>query len=80
MSAKKTARSLREFASDQRKATCPVCALPAEVRRQINTRNVRAIKVGSVLAWLKAEHGATITLAQYSAHTNGRHEGARAPR
>jgi hypothetical protein len=71
---KRGARSLRDFAGGQERATCKMCRLPASVREQIRTRNTRRIKVDAVLAWLKSEHGANITLTEYTKHANGGHE------
>lgn len=74
MTAKKKAKSLRAFAGVRRTADCKVCALPADVIKQIRGRDTKNIKLAVVLAWLRQEYGVAITEQQYTKHSHGGHE------
>lgn len=67
-------RSLSQFALDQRRAGCPVCALPADVLAEVRSASRRKIPRAVVLEWLHVEHGAKVTAADIAAHVNARHD------
>lgn len=68
-------RSIQDFIRLQRQRKCVVCAkLTPELQQQISTAQRSArVKLETVLAWLKAEHGIVFTPQQWQAHTLGRH-------
>ena len=67
--------SLDEYAAEERRATCPVCALPAEIRAVLATAGDRGHKVAFQIKWLKVKcRIPNIGVAELSAHRNGRHE------
>lgn len=67
-------RSLTQFVQDQRRAGCPVCALPADVLAEVRTASRRKIPRAIVLEWLAAEHAQKIAAADMAAHVNARHD------
>lgn len=69
-------RTLREFASAQRKTTCPICKLPTALREEVKTASRRGIVNATVASWLKAEHNIRVTAHQIQAHGRGRHDEA----
>ena len=67
--------SLDEYAAEERRATCPVCALPAAVRAVLATAGDKGHKVAFQVKWLKVKcRIPNIGVAELSAHRNGRHE------
>lgn len=71
---KRPARSLAQFVADQRRAGCPVCALPPDVLADVKTASRRKIPKSVVLEWLASEHGRTISAQDMAAHVNARHD------
>jgi len=72
----KTKRSLVQFAKDQRRKGCPVCALPAAIRAELAQAREKHIPRSIQLGWLVAEHGIKLTAAQFDSHNSGRHDQA----
>ncbi len=67
-------RSLVQFVRDDRKARCPVCKLPTEIRAQLREAKDKRISVATQLHWLKEEYKIVLTVEQINAHRGGRHE------
>lgn len=74
--AKRSTRSLVQFVRDKKRVGCPVCTLPRTVREEIEAARSRKITRAEQIEWLAAEHGVTITRAQFDAHHSGRHDQA----
>lgn len=76
----KQALSLTAFARgktmEARRAECPVCQLPAEVREQIASASDRGIKQPTVVEWLREMIGVEIARDALQTHRNGRHDEA----
>jgi hypothetical protein len=72
--AKGPVKSLVEFMQDKRRADCPVCKLPEDVRKQLATAAEKGIRRKDVLEWLRAVIGVQITDVELTAHRNGRHD------
>lgn len=70
----KARRSLVQYVRDTRKANCPVCKLPADVREQLREAKDKRISVATQLDWLKNEFGITLSVEQINSHRGGRHE------
>jgi len=66
--------NLVDFMRAKRRATCPVCKLPADVREQLATASDKGIKRKDVLEWLRTIVGVPITDAELTAHRTGRHD------
>ena len=67
--------SLDEFAAEERRSVCPVCALPADVRAVLATAGDKGHKVAFQVKWLKVKCGVGgVGVAELAAHRNGRHE------
>lgn len=66
-------KTLRQFAQEERRKDCPVCKLPARVRKQIEERPSAIVAVPMMLRWLKSI-GYPITAKQYDLHCRGRHK------
>ena len=67
-------RSLAEYVRDKRRAECPVCSLPDDLRSQMANASDRKIKRSVVLAWLQEEHGHTLTDMDLTSHHSGHHD------
>lgn len=70
-------KSLTEFAAAARAAKrppCKICALKPELRAQIAQSDRKVANFATVIAWLKAEHRITITLAELQGHSRSRHD------
>lgn len=70
----KSSLTMKAFALDEKRAVCPVCALPADVRAELRNPVNSEIKTDQRLRYIAAACGATITRAELDAHRNGRHE------
>lgn len=71
-------RSLRSFTALVRQKDCPVCNLPPKALQQIIGRNRKSFPVATVVEWLAAEYGITITVAHLMNHARGAHDTRRA--
>jgi len=68
-------RSLDEFLRDKKKAECPVCHLPPEIRAQLqHASEHNSAKLVEQCEWLRAECGVDILPSQLTAHRSGGHE------
>jgi len=72
--AKAKPRSLAEFVRDKRRADCPVCALPLEVRAEVKSASEKKIKRTTVLEWLKLEYDIDVSAVALDKHHSQRHE------
>lgn len=70
----KTPRSLQAWARDKKRAGCPVCSLPADIREQLAAARKQRISRTEQLEWLAAEHGIQLSAAQFDTHNSARHE------
>ena len=70
----KSQLSLVQFAREKRRATCPVCKLPADVLAQLIEARNKKITRAVQLEWLRTEVGVTITDDQLNVHGQGRHD------
>ena len=77
MVAAKERRSLQEYARDQKRKDCPICALPPDVLEELKGVGKR-LKISRELqiAWVKEDVGVTITDDQLTNHYSGKHERA----
>jgi len=66
-------RTLIEFVKDKKRASCPVCQLPADVLEQLRTAQEKKITRATQLAWLHEVHGVKITDEHLAVHYGGRH-------
>lgn len=66
-------KSLAEYATATRRKSCKLCALPTAVQAQLAQNDTKTIPVPIVLAWLKDEHGITISQREYITHGRGGH-------
>jgi len=66
-------KRLTEFIEERRRAECPVCQLPDELRDQFKVAARRKVPTAVVLEWLKVEHGVTISEEEYLRHGKSRH-------
>lgn len=74
MSAKpKEPKSLVDFVKAKKRADCPVCALPEEIRAQLHAASEKKIYRADQLAWLKEECGHPISGEDLNRHYSGRH-------
>lgn len=71
---KATLRTLAQFVRDQRRAGCPVCALPDVVRGQLAEAAAKKIPRQVQLDWLRGECRSPITAGDLDRHRNGRHD------
>lgn len=71
---KKEPLTLLNFIIEKKRRHCKVCALPLEIIEQVRSARSRAVRLPEVVEWLKAEHGITLTRADFEAHHSGRHE------
>lgn len=74
---KKQATSLLEYAVEkrraERRAACPVCRLPKQIREEIRTARGKKIDVATILEWLAAQSH-PIKEIDYKAHGSGMHD------
>lgn len=68
--------SLVAYVQQKRRESCPVCALPDGLRQQMATASDRKIKRAVVVAWLRDEHGASVSEDDINTHVNARHDKA----
>jgi hypothetical protein len=72
---KPTKVSLVDFVKLQKKADCPVCKLPVEVRGQLGrVATEKKIPRSTQIEWIKLRCGVKITDEQLTMHNNGRHD------
>jgi len=78
LSANGKAPSLSEFALEERRADCPFCQLPDEVRLQLAAASRKKIPRETVFRWLKKHYDMGVADDQiddaYTAHSNGHHD------
>lgn len=55
------------------RASCPICALPVDVRQQLPVARTRKIPRATVLAWL-TELGYKVSNAELDTHGQGKHD------
>jgi hypothetical protein len=67
-------RTLKEFAKDQRRATCAVCKLPIDAREQLRGAGDAKITRETQLTWLAAEFNATVSMEELDRHRSERHD------
>lgn len=68
-------RTLEQFLLDKRKAYCPVCKFPAEVRAILKRASEKgSAKVAEQIGWLREDCGATVTASELTTHRSGGHE------
>lgn len=73
--AKKTDKTLADFMRDKKRATCPVCKLPEDIRSQLGKEATkRGFTRADQVEWLNMVVGAEITLRELSSHFSSRHE------
>jgi hypothetical protein len=73
---KKQGRSLRDYVRAGRVKKCIVCQkVPAELLEQVRASyRTQKVPINVALAWLRTEHGITITQEQWSLHARGQHK------
>ena len=74
MSKTKETRSLYDYMHAKRRADCPVCQLPDDVREQLRGAKKRKIPRADQVEWLNVEVGSSVTSANLDAHYSGRHD------
>jgi hypothetical protein len=72
--AKKASRSLVDYTMDKKRAACPICSLPTDIRAQLLEARNRKIRIPEQIEWLAAEHGIKLARAHFDTHTSARHE------
>lgn len=70
----KSPTSLVDFVKAKKRAACPVCQLPEEVRAQLKEARSKKITRSVQLEWLRDEVGVEIDDLDLNSHIAGRHE------
>ncbi len=70
-----SSRTIDEFIKAQKRTSCPVCAIPLEVRRAMTDARRKRYKIQTILDWIKSEHGIKLTPEQVRNHYAGQHDG-----
>ena len=70
----KPVQSLAEYVMAKKRADCPICKLPDEIRAQRRGAVTKKIRRAEQIEWLAAEHGVKVTVAMFDSHHSGRHE------
>ena len=69
--------SLADFVAAKKRADCPVCALPEDIRLQLREAgSKKKIRRPEMIEWLREAHKVPISDAELTAHYSGRHEAA----
>ena len=71
---KKHKRSLLDFERDKRRAACPVCVLPQDIRAQLRVAKEKKIPQAIVLEWLRGEHAITLARQDFVVHGAAHHD------
>lgn len=67
-------RSLIEYVLARRREACAVCALPDDIRAQLQAARDKKIERRVIRAWLQAEHGKDIADSVFTSHSAAHHE------
>jgi len=67
-------QTLVAFIKENKRANCPVCALPEEVHAQLARAKHSRIPRATIIEWLAKEYGKRFTDQQLDLHHRGRHE------
>lgn len=71
--AKKTSTSLEDFVKQKIIDDCVVCALPDDIREQLESASDKSIKRNDQLAWLETLGHGEIGSRELNRHYSGRH-------
>lgn len=69
-------RSLSDFVKAKKRADCPVCALPDDIREQLVEAGRKKIGRRDQVEWLNQEVGVDVTYDDLTSHCNARHDAA----
>lgn len=67
-------RSLTDYIRAKRREACAVCSLPDELREQVRIASTKKITRDVVLAWLREEHGVSLSRDDFQAHQAAHHD------
>ena len=72
--ANKDRLSLVDFVRAKKRAGCPICELPADIRGEMVEARRKKITRAEVMEWLEKAVGVTVTPTQMDLHYSGRHD------
>jgi len=67
-------KSLKQFVKDQKRASCAVCALPADVREQLRSAGDAKITRETQVSWLRQEFEQDVSVEDLDRHRSERHD------